>query len=142
MVQNTYLPFLIECWRLRIPEIWELRGYEFPQDRPIEELVFVPKNSQYYAAFGAVVFGLLDNTADNAISYRGLDGLKEYISTGRNTSYSTNSGSPLANSQQEITEFKADYTIPDFSPAVFENNQRIQGCNRVGWWFNQVQRQC
>ena len=43
---NTYLPFLQECWRLRIPEAWAERGYEYRQDVPIEELIFVPKNSR------------------------------------------------------------------------------------------------
>ncbi len=55
---NTYLPFLQECWRLRIPQVWDERGYAWPKDRPIEETIFVPENAQYYAAFGACVYGL------------------------------------------------------------------------------------
>ena len=31
---NTYLPFLQECWRLRIPQTWEERGYDYPKDMP------------------------------------------------------------------------------------------------------------
>ena len=31
---NTYLPFLQECWRLRIPQTWDERGYEYPKDVP------------------------------------------------------------------------------------------------------------
>ena len=50
---NTYLPFLQECWRQRIPEVWAERGYDYPKDIPIEELIFVPDNAQYYAAYGA-----------------------------------------------------------------------------------------
>jgi activator of 2-hydroxyglutaryl-CoA dehydratase len=55
---NTYLPFLQECWRLRIPQTWDERGFAYPKDVPVEELIFVPKNAQYYAAFGAVMYGL------------------------------------------------------------------------------------
>ena len=55
---NTYLPFLQECWRLRIPETWRQRGHEVPRDASAEELVVVPENAQYYAAYGAVVYGL------------------------------------------------------------------------------------
>src|ERR1700730_3846167 len=55
---NTYLPFLQECWRLRIPQVWAERGYDWPKDQPIEEVVFVPENAQYYAALGAVLYGL------------------------------------------------------------------------------------
>jgi activator of 2-hydroxyglutaryl-CoA dehydratase len=50
---NTYLPFLQECWRKRIPQTWEDRGYAYPKDVPIEELIIIPDNAQYYAAFGA-----------------------------------------------------------------------------------------
>jgi activator of 2-hydroxyglutaryl-CoA dehydratase len=55
---NTYLPFLQQCWRLRIPESWDERGYEYDKTVPIEELIFVPKNAEYYAAYGAVLFGI------------------------------------------------------------------------------------
>jgi hypothetical protein len=34
------------------------RGYDYPKDIPIEELIFVPENAQYYAAFGACVYGM------------------------------------------------------------------------------------
>src|ERR1043166_3712663 len=54
---NTYLPFLQDCWKLRIPQVWAERGYEYPKDVPIDDLVFVPENAQSYAAFGAVLSG-------------------------------------------------------------------------------------
>ena len=55
---NTYLPFLRECWRYRIPQTWEERGFDYPKDIPLEELIFAPENAEYYAAFGAVLFGV------------------------------------------------------------------------------------
>ena len=30
---NTYLPFLRDCWRKRIPETWSDRGYDYPEGR-------------------------------------------------------------------------------------------------------------
>ena len=51
-------PFLQECWRKRIPEAWDERGYEYPKDQPVEELIYVPENSEYYAAYGAVLYGM------------------------------------------------------------------------------------
>ncbi len=57
---NTYLPFLRECWRKRIPETWRHRGYAYPKDVPIDQLIIVPENAQYYAAFGAVIYGLYE----------------------------------------------------------------------------------
>ena len=38
---NTYLPFLQDCWRLRIPQTWDERGYDYPKDVPVEELRMV-----------------------------------------------------------------------------------------------------
>src|SRR3974390_2118314 len=78
---NTYLPFLQECWRPRIPQTWDERGYAYPKDIPIEETIFVPKNAQYYAALGAVLYGL--HEADEVGNLTGLDGLREEITTGR-----------------------------------------------------------
>src|SRR5438128_10313186 len=48
---NTYLPFLRDCCRKRIPDTWNDRGYDYPKDVPIEELIIVPENAQYYAAY-------------------------------------------------------------------------------------------
>ena len=45
------------------PETWESRGHEYPKDVPIEEFIFPPENAEYYAAFGAVVFGPWTQTA-------------------------------------------------------------------------------
>src|SRR5882672_9340351 len=78
---NTYLPFLQECWRKRIPQVWEERGYAWPKDRPIEETVFVPDNAQYYAAFGACVYGLKE--APHVGLYAGMAGLIDYMKNGR-----------------------------------------------------------
>ena len=36
---NAYLPFLQECWRKRIPQTWADRGYDYPKDVPLEELI-------------------------------------------------------------------------------------------------------
>src|SRR6185369_6473264 len=74
---NTYLPFLQECWRLRIPQTWDERGYEYPKDVPIEKLIYVPESAQYYAAFGACVYGLAE--AAHVGLYAGKQGLVEYM---------------------------------------------------------------
>src|SRR5437763_8541684 len=69
---NTYLPFLQECWRLRIPQTWQERGYDYPKDVPVEELIFVPKSAQYYAALGASIYGLSET--DDAGLFTGIEG--------------------------------------------------------------------
>jgi len=78
---NTYLPFLRDCWRKRIPETWRDRGYAYPKDVPIEQLIIVPENAQYYAAYGAVMYGLYENAEVGL--YKGMAGLRDFILNGR-----------------------------------------------------------
>ncbi len=125
---NTYLPFLVECWRLRIPETWDSRGYDYPKDRPIEELIYTPDNAQYYAAFGAVVFGMAEAADDPDIGlYKGLDGLKNYIQHGRGARLSGTALGPLVKDSSELEAFKKRFTIPPFHPAKFEEGQVVRG---------------
>jgi activator of 2-hydroxyglutaryl-CoA dehydratase/predicted nucleotide-binding protein (sugar kinase/HSP70/actin superfamily) len=122
---NTYLPFLVECWRMRIPETWEQRGYEWPRDVPVQELVFTPENAQYYAAFGAVLFGLADRRAD--ATYAGIDGLRDYIANGRSARLSGTAAGPLVQDDAELEAFLQRYTIPSFTPASFAPGDVVRG---------------
>jgi hypothetical protein len=90
---NTYLPFLQQCWRLRIPESWAERGYEYDKTVPIEELIFVPKNADLYSAYGAVLFGI--HEPDNVGVFRGLAPLQEFISFGRKSKLGESAGPGL-----------------------------------------------
>ncbi len=123
---NKYLPFMVECWRMRIPETWASRGHEYPRDAPISELIFTPENAEYYAAFGAVTFGLQDK-GTAAVRYAGLQGLKDYIATGRAAGLAQSAGGPLVTSLEELDRFKADYTIPTFTPMRFTPGQHVRG---------------
>jgi activator of 2-hydroxyglutaryl-CoA dehydratase/predicted nucleotide-binding protein (sugar kinase/HSP70/actin superfamily) len=121
---NTYLPFLQACWRQRIPETWESRGFDFPRDSPIDELIFVPQDAQYYAAYGAAIYGLHE-PADVG-RYRGLDPLKEFIAHGRKAKLGGKAGPPLA-VEAELEAFRTEYSIPPFAPATFARGQRVRG---------------
>jgi activator of 2-hydroxyglutaryl-CoA dehydratase/predicted nucleotide-binding protein (sugar kinase/HSP70/actin superfamily) len=121
---NTYLPFLQECWRLRIPETWNERGYAYPKDVPIEELIIVPGNAQYYAAFGAVMHGLHEEEMIGR--YLGLVGLEDYIHNGRKARLGESAGPPLAKTADEVDSFRETYRIPKFEPPRFEKGQVVR----------------
>ncbi|MBI3073137.1 MAG: CoA activase [Deltaproteobacteria bacterium] len=122
---NTYLPFLQECWRKRIPITWDDRGYGYPKDVPIEELIFIPQNAQYYAAFGAVMYGLHEDASIGV--YAGIEGLKAYINGGRKAKLGDAAGPPLVHSEGELEGFREQYKIPKFEPAKFWPGQVVRG---------------
>ncbi|MEM7434276.1 MAG: BadF/BadG/BcrA/BcrD ATPase family protein [Myxococcota bacterium] len=109
---NTFLPFLQECWRKRIPETWDERGYDYPKDVPIEELIPVPDNAALYAAYGAVMYGM--HEAPDVGVFAGLDGLKRYITEGRKERLGESAGPPLVTQEGELDQFLDAYRIPKF----------------------------
>jgi activator of 2-hydroxyglutaryl-CoA dehydratase/predicted nucleotide-binding protein (sugar kinase/HSP70/actin superfamily) len=122
---NTYLPFLQQCWRLRIPEAWEERGYEYDKTVPIEELIFVPKNAEYYAAYGAVLFGLYE--PETVGRYRGLEPLEEFIHYGRKSKLGESAGPGLVETPDQRDTFVDKYRTPDYADAVLEPGKTYRG---------------
>ena len=125
---NTYLPFLRDCWRKRIPETWNERGYAYPKDVPIEELIMVPENAQYYAAFGAVMYG--KHEPANVGIYCGTDRLDEFVTNGRKAKLGASAGPALVRKHEGVeglNRFIDEYRIPKFTPATFEPGQKVRG---------------
>ncbi|HKX12061.1 MAG TPA: BadF/BadG/BcrA/BcrD ATPase family protein, partial [bacterium] len=122
---NTYLPFLRECWRLRIPQTWNERNYPYPKDIPIDELIFVPENSQYYAAYGAVLYGTYEEA--HVGRYKGLDELKVFITSGRKSQLGAKAGKPLVGSIEELEAFKEEYKIPKFHAKAIQSGDVVRG---------------
>ncbi len=121
---NTYLPFLQECWRKRIPEIWEERGFDYPRDVPLEELIKVPEASELYAAYGSVMYGLHEEASVGR--YAGLDGLRDYIENGRKARLGESAGPPLVRGREELERFRETYRIPKFEEARFSPGQVVR----------------
>ena len=119
---NTYLPFLQECWRKRIPETWNERGFDYPRDVPIEELIPVPQNAELYAAYGAVMYGLHEPAGVGV--YAGIDGLQKYITEGRSARLGESAGPPLVKDESELETFRRMFNIPTFEPAQFERGEK------------------
>ena len=113
---NTYLPFLQECWRMRISEVWDDRDIVYDKDK-LESLVYVPDNAQYYAALGAVIFG--EGEATDGANFSGLIQLKTLIESGSSDN-AGKSDTPLVSSQEELDEFRSRYAIEPFVPPVLK----------------------
>ena len=122
---NTYLPFLQQCWKQRIPETWQERGYSPVVENPQEDLILVPDNAEYYAAYGAVVFGLSEQTED--IEYQGVSLLSDFILHGRKEKLGDSADRGLLSDITELDKFKEQYQIPLFQQAHFEKGTVIKG---------------
>ncbi len=121
---NAYLPFLQECWRKRIPETWAARSYAYPQDRPLEELIFVPPKAEYYAAFGAVMYGVQE--PGQVGLFKGLAGLRAFITSGRKAKLGDAAGPPLSRSPAELEAFRSEYRIPRFEPVPLVSGSTVR----------------
>jgi predicted CoA-substrate-specific enzyme activase len=121
---NTYLPFLQACWRQRIPATWRERGYDYPKDVPVEELILTPANAQYYAAFGAALYGRHEPAEVGR--YRGTAELVEYIAHGRKARLAA-AGPALVRAPAEVEEFAAGYAIPPWTPPPIAPGSVVEG---------------
>ena len=121
---NAFLPFLQECWRQRIPETWKARGFVPRGGLPVDQLIAVPRDAQYYAAYGAAIYGLHEPAAVGV--FRGLDPLKTFVAGGRKAQLGIAAGPALAAGAEEVAEFRRQYSIPPFVPASFTPGQQVQ----------------
>lgn len=134
---HTYVPVLTELWRTHIPRTWELHGWKTRQ-APVEELIYVPPDAQYFAAIGAVLFGvesraLLEAAGGNAELtadefYPGIEKLERFITEGRMARLMSSGAvrDGLAKSDEEIRSFAERYSIPPFTPPTLARGSRVE----------------
>ncbi|HLG15082.1 MAG TPA: BadF/BadG/BcrA/BcrD ATPase family protein [Blastocatellia bacterium] len=122
---NTYIRGMVEGWKHNIPKVWEERNHPLPEGVDPKELVKVPQNAQYFAALGAVEFGKSEE--DNVGVYRGHADLEYYINYGRLEEKKKAGGKGLADSNEELEEFKGRYRHKKFAPSKFEAGQIVEG---------------
>src|SRR5690606_70389 len=92
---------------------------------PIEELIFVPENAQYYAAFGACVYGMEE--AATVGLYTGKDGLVEYMKNGRKARLGASAGPPLVKTSGQKETFAELFKIPKFTPKKLQPGDKVRG---------------
>jgi len=124
---NCYVKGMKECWRHSIPQMWKERNVEVP-DRPIEELIKVPENAQYFAAIGAVEFGKTEVEDDNTMGvYQGTEQLQWYLDVGRIEEKKAAGSKGLTKSEEELTAFYDRYTVESWEPMHFEPGTVVEG---------------
>src|SRR6201987_592949 len=122
---NSFIRGMKEAWQLNIPRTWEERKVQIPEGLKPEDLIKVPENAQYFAAIGAVEFGK-DEDPDVGI-YMGTECLEDYILVGRQAEKEKSGAAGLSTSDEELAQFKTEYTIPKFTPATFQKGSTVGG---------------
>ena len=122
---NSFIRGMKEAWQQNIPKMWEERKVELPEGAKPENLIKVPDNAQYFAAIGAVEFGK-DEDPDAGI-YLGTECLEDYIAVGRQAEKAKSGSAGLSTSDEELAQFKQQYTIPKFEGKTFTAGQTVQG---------------
>ncbi|RPJ45845.1 MAG: CoA activase, partial [Candidatus Latescibacterota bacterium] len=113
---NTYIRGMVEAWRTNIPAVWEERKVRVP-DKPVEELICVPDNAQYFAAIGAVEFGKQEEPETGI--YTGYDDLQRFIEVGRESEKKAKGSRGLVEDREEFDVFRARFRKEPWKPAVF-----------------------
>ncbi len=119
---NCYIKGMRDCWRANIPKMWEERNVQVP-DRPIEELICVPNNAQYFACIGACEFGK-DEEPEIGL-YLGYEELEQYITVGREAEKAAKKAAVGGNgglykNDTELESFRARFgQKKKFEPAKF-----------------------
>ena len=122
---NSFIRGMKEAWQQNIPKMWEERKVEIPEGAKPEDLIKVPENAQYFAAIGAVEFGK-DEDPEVGI-YLGTECLEDYIAVGRQAEKAKSGSAGLSTSDEELAQFKQQYTIPKFIGAKFTAGETVQG---------------
>ncbi|MBD3344784.1 MAG: CoA activase [Chitinivibrionales bacterium] len=135
---HAYLNVLTDLWRTWIPSTWQLHHY-VPETPSLPESIRVPEGAQYYAAAGAVIFGKESremltafegsSAKDRRFYYEGRKGLDNYLSHERMKKLGENGSfrNGLVQSEQELDEFVAAYTIPPFKACEPPEGAHITG---------------
>jgi len=122
---NTYIRGMLEAWRHAIPLIWKERKTPLPEGVDPRDLIRVPESAQYFAALGAVQFGLSEEEGVGV--YRGTENLRRYIDVGRTQERQAAGGRGLAEDPAELEAFLERYRTPVFREAVFRPGEVVEG---------------
>ena len=120
---NAFIRGVREAWQAHLPARWKERGV-VPPDEPIDTLVRVPENGQYFAALGAADAGRREEAA--AARYRGTAMLERYISVDRLDEKANSGTEALGRSGQELSAFRHRFTRQPFGAPGFASGDVVR----------------
>lgn len=123
---NCYIRGMMECWRHNIPQVWKERKVELPPGVPVEELIIVPDNAQYFAAIGAVEFAKQEVQDDPDLGvYQGRQALQWYMDVGRKQEKAARGASGLVKDVGELAAFKDRFKKHSWEPTRYASGTKV-----------------
>jgi len=120
---NAFLRGMREAWQHNIPLLWTERGIKIPPGQAAEDLIMSPPDALYFAALGAVEFGI--GEAEESGRYLGREALDRLLDSSQQQRR-LNSRPGLCASPEELQAFKARYQPAPFIPATFQHGEQVQ----------------
>lgn len=118
---NAFLPALREAWRYNLEKLWKERKIS-TDGRPAEELVYSPKDGEYFAATGSIHLGRSEPISTKFDPYGGAESLKNLIKTRRTAILDSQSGA----ADYEVKKFIEEYIPPAWEPPVFQSGETVR----------------
>ena len=107
---NAYFPGLQTAWRKGLLDLWKKKDIPLPEDISAEALVTVPPLAEYFAAMGAIEFGVADTST--VVDYKGTGALDEYLRQGSSALEQESNRGGLYNDPTDLETFKRTYSMP------------------------------
>lgn len=131
---HSYFPVLTDIWREEIPKTWDLHSWQ-PRQSTLKNLIYVPENSQYFAAIGAVLFGYESESMSESLGlheehpdYDGTDKISEYIEGERGKSIAAGAviKDGLIKGERELENFRKQYELKEFQNVVPAEGEELE----------------
>ena len=106
---NVFIPGMRQAWRHYLVKLWKQQGVPFSENAPLESLVSVPFDGQFFGVIGAIEYG---RTEDAGVGcYRGTKPLALHVQSNR-SSHRAGGTRGLYESAAELQEFLRQYSLP------------------------------
>ncbi len=103
---NLFFKGLQSAWRVNLQRLWKERGVGDFTKEQMQELVFVPENSLYYASLGCIYTALEEEGG----LYAGHEKLRWWVEEGQYQEKLKEGKGGLVKSKEELEEFKRKYS--------------------------------
>ena len=139
---NTYLPFLQECWRLRIPATWDERGYAYPQGHARSRSSSSSPRTRSTTRPSARCSTACTKRRRRRASSRASTACASTSPTGARPASARRRGRRSPRPTGELDEFRELYTMPKFVPTTFARGREGARGDRARRRLDLVARRC